>query len=452
MDDICEFVDKKEKPKRRAESPPTLDAVSIKKRLRGYQTEEPFLHLNDDCLMGIFEHLTQVDLCHVRRVNARFDPLVERVFRCALKKKPDWNKFEMAESTSDTRRIFYNFGHLFQWFHAIGNTDDDIFERLPQITSLTLERLNIDWKMIRKIHGIQCLKTLDLVNCTFDHHPKINTAPNIKYSTLQRLTFQTLLPTRIFSKLLQYSQQLRCLGLPIDVPESYNDHIQKYGQKLTEFILFANDNFVSSTVPNVLSDLKNVKRLTLSGYRTLGAPATSFLVSIKNNASQITHLEIKEFTFKKPAIDTISELKSLQHLTLTGMFDCEKTEFVSLVTALPLLTSLTFTLDSCCSLKCHSRDVNFNVMKSIVEAGKELNVLKLLHVRLIRIDGKAYAELLKVLEKRVRKEKLLIAIDGCGSTTGFDVPMHVQSANEKCLEIGYDVYKGCSCNDDCFEV
>lgn len=457
MEPSMNRTDEKQSGKRLATSRTTMDAASIKKRLRAYQADAPFLNLNDDCMVTIFEHLSQIDLCHVRNVCRRFAPLAETAFEYVLKRKPEWNKIVMAEtdwyklimnesSTSDARRIVYKFGHLFRSIHVVGNTDSNILQRLTEITSLTLERVTIDRKMVRALSAVTHLKTLDLVDCTFLIN-KDNTSLSYKSLLLTRLTFQKVLPPLyVFTKLLQCTQRLRCLGLPIDLPDGYIKDIGKHAKKLPELIIFVNDNSVAATVPNMLGILKSVKKLTVSGHKTLGMCATTIIDGIKPNLPQLIHLEVKGFSFTRMTFNSMSEMKNIRHLTLMGMFTCEKTEFVSMVASLPHLSNLTFSLESCCSLKCERRDVEFNVMKDIVEAGTELNVLKLLCVRELRIDEKGYAKLLDAVKSASRKEKLAVEIAGCGKTTSFDVPMHVQKTNEPYLRIDYSVDKSGSCN------
>ncbi|KAG4073869.1 hypothetical protein HA402_014074 [Bradysia odoriphaga] len=93
---------------------------------------------------------------------------------------------------------------------------------------------------------------------------------------------------------------------------------------------------------------------------------------------------------------------------MEGHFESFGTELVPLVAALQSLNRLML---SCRMWYSNADlDITFNQLKDIVAFGKQLNVIKLLHVKKIRIDEKSYAELLDIRKKGNGKEALSISI------------------------------------------
>lgn len=408
--------------KRRTRALDSPDADSIKKRLRANRCNTGLLDLNDDCLLAIFEKLNGIELCHMQNVCKRFGSLTEGTFRSLLKQNPEWASSDIGGPECDTRRIFYKFGHLFATFHVHSDIDYDVLQRLTELTILNVVSGRITTSSSKRLR--------------------------VKRSPLQRLTFSDKLPPlSIFKKMLQSSQQLQCLGLPLSVSDKYIPHIQKLARQLTELDFHTPVNSVGPELPTLLRYLKNLRKLIITGSMTRSInSAKPILESIKHNIPGLIHIELKEFMLRKQYLQIVSQMESLQHITMMGIFDCLKSEIVSMVAALPSLITLTLAFENCCSPNCRSRNVDFGIVKDIVEAGKKLNSLKFVDAIEMRIDGDGYAKLLDILKGNNRTERLTIAIEGCRKTTTFDVPMEVQKANDECLRIDYDVEGRCRCS------
>lgn len=448
--DSCGPVDKVNTPaigKRRLEDHATLDADSIKKRLRSYRFRTSLLDLNDDCLRSIFDHSDKVDLCHMRNVCTRFASLAESAFSVHLKLRPQWTKLKAEHSKSDMRRIFYNFGHLFRSFHACGDIDSDVLQRLTQLDSLILERVRVDSEMVSTIHAGEHLKILDMFNCTFVPSNRDNALRILsralckRSSSLKRLLFQQQIPPlRLFSKFLRFNKQLRCLGLPTDIPERYISQILKNAEHLNELVLFSN-NSESNHIFQLIRNLKNPKLVAIDGRANVMVSAEPLLDRMRQTTPDIALLVLTDFIFDPESISIISEMKEIQHLVLRGKINCPGSVLVSLVASLPLLYNFTVSFKSCSS-DYPNRGVTVNVLKEMVRAGKKLSFLKLSYVRDIRVNANDYAELDDLVRRDSRKQKLAIAIEGCKLTTRVDVPIRVQRVD---LKICYTNNITCLC-------
>lgn len=412
-----------------------------KKRLRSHESDRNFLKLNDDCLLGIFQHLSQIDLCHVRNVCPRFAPLAETAFGILLRKNRAWKKLEKDRRRSDTRRIFYNFGHLFKMFRVVGEIDSDILQRLTQITSLILVNVTIDGKIARAIFSAEHLKILDLVDCKFISNVgsrNYSKRPRGEDASLIRLIFQqTVPPLDIFTRILTSNQHLRCLGIPITIQEDYVHRILTHASKLSELVIFANDSN-SRQMHKLVSNLKSPKLLAFNGVTRIMNVAP-LLQGIENTSFDISLLILSEFIIDEESITLISKMKNLQHVVLKGQFTHLGSEFVSLAASLPLLNNFTIAFKQC-SIDYKCAGFTFNVVKDIVKAGKGLEVLKILSARNIHINEEGYADLVDIFQKNSRKKKLSIEFLGCKATTSLGVP--VQRSD---LKIKYGRDATCVC-------
>lgn len=423
----------------------TLDSVSSKRRLKSHP-EGSFTNLNDHCVLAIFEHLNQMDLCHVQNVCRRFVPLTEIAFKSALKKNPHWTRFKMDESISDTRRVIYKFGHIYETVSFWCKVDAAMVQRLTNVTTLSLVRNNIDWEMIKVVRASEHLRTFGVVDCKFidNNGDSISKGLDKRNSILQRLIFYDQLPPiSMFSEFLEHNQQILCMGLAGDFSEDYIPYILQHAQQLNELNFFTKNNSLSTKTFDMISNLKNLKKLMVVDFEIM--TADGLVEGIEQKAPNLIHLELKNIIFKTSTLKTISRMKNLQHMTLSGIFGCVKAEIVLMVASLLYLKTLSLTFQNCASPRCQSRYVKFNTLKEILEAGKQLNLIKLLGVREVTIDEKGYEQLLDVLQKDNRNERLLIVIEGCRATTSFNVPLYVQSANVKCMRIDYEVDQYCLC-------
>lgn len=457
MDDTCGHFDKKIVLKRRATSLPALANDSIKKRLRGNRSHTSLTDLNDDCLLAIFENLNRIDICHVQNVCKRFDSVAETAFHSRLKRNKNWAKIGMRESRSETRRILYKFGHLFEKLIINGTCDSDILQRLTQIKELHLQQVNIDWKMICVLHAAEKLSLLFMTKCKFVSNnggKRRRVSAKDLHTTITPLNHLIIReqppPVHVFNKMLQYNKRIQGLGLPLNVSKKFLSHIVNHGQQLTRLHLYAK-NSNRMEILKILGDLKNLRELVIDGCDECTMSAKPLVKHIQERALKITNLYLYELTFDEETLEIIGEMKTLRLLTLTGAFYFDKTMLVPLVASLPLLISVTFSFLRCVSHNCRVRNVYFDTLNDIVAAaGKELNSLTLDGVREATIDEKGYAKLLKTIKNGNRKKRLSITIIGCTATTSFDVPMHVQKADEKSLRIAYIADTDCKCHS-CIE-
>lgn len=438
--------------KRRAATSATSDTINLKRRLPAYRQPETLLDLDINCTQIIFEHLTPIDLCRMQDAFPHLAELADRAFKNVLQMKPSWSKFEMGASTSDASCIFKHFGHLFRSLHVCGSIGNDTLKRVTQLTSLVLENVNIDGNMVQKLYTGMDLESLDFINCKFVISRGGNSRR--KNSSLLRLTFQqTLPPLTFFAALLNNSERLQCLGIPIDLPaDGYIQHIRNYateglGSKgVTEFMIFVEDSSHNSTIPNVLSNYRHLSKLSVTGRNTLNVCATPLLDSINQIVPKLDHLEMKGFTFKASALQMLSKMKNLRRVAVRGMVNCETNELVSMVASLPLITNLTLSFEGCCSLKSAKPNVSLSVVKDLVTAGKELNCLQLLHVSGMQIENKLYSELVELLEGANRK--MAVAVVGCGSTSSLDIPLNVRRSNVRHWIVDYGSDGVCGCKVD----
>lgn len=472
MTDMCGLIDKKQIRKKRSRDITALDTNSAEKRLRAYHTETTILDVNDHCLLTILAYLNENDLCHVRNACTRFVSLSEGAFLSICKTRK--NNFRAYCENSELRRIVCNFGHLFescmftsisdsvdldsglhfQYVNVDRNFNSGILQRLTHLTSLTLDDVNVDSEIIGVIHRAEHLNDLSLY-CTYDSscgNKSRNVSIQTKKSSLTYLQFdEQVPPLNTFIEFLQFNPKLLSLSLPSDIPSNYIRHIEKHSNQLVELYFFTRQNSksISIRIQKLLSNLQNLKQVTFSGsgFNYSNRSAKPFVDAVKN-AQNISRLRFDELTFNKSSIEIISTMKNVRRLELSGIFNCSETEFVSLVTSLSMLVSLTLSFED--SSHHHNRDVNFNTLKEIVTFGKRLKYLEMNSVKGIRISETDFGDLVQVLKERGEDEiRLTITIEGCRSTTSFDVPMPVQKSNENYLRIVYTTDIFCECRASC---
>lgn len=446
MGAICELVDTQEYRKRHIESPSASDVSPIKKQTSEYSGTDSLLVLNDDCLLSVFEHLSQSDLCNVQNVCRRFAPLAETAFRSNVIRRPDWVQFQPVNSMPNRRRIFYKFGHLFRSFHAWGKLDSDILQRMTHLTRLTLLRVALDSEIVGVIHSAKHLEVLNMYHCDFENESSGNSSKSV--NVLRRLTCQDQLPPlHTFSEFLQYNQQLNRLGLPTGIPESYVRSIVQHAPQLTELVLFIT-KYQTTAIIELISNLKALKMVTINAPADMISPLlnthrTKLLVGMQETNPGITDLQLNDFVFDSDVMTIISKMKNLQHLALKGKFVCLENDFVSLVASLPCLNKFTVSFKSCTI--GHQREhvtFTFDTLRDIVDAGSNIDFLSFRYARDIHIDEMGYAELLDILKRDIRKQKISLVIEGCKLTTSFVVPKCVQRKN---LEIDFTKNKSCGC-------
>lgn len=192
-----------------------------------------------------------------------------------------------------------------------------------------------------------------------------------------------------------------------------------------------------------MSKLKKLQKLNIEaqceeGYAEWVGP---LMDAFDKEKVPISHMELTQFSIGPNDIKSILNLKTITFLWLNYIEKAvSDADLVPLATQLPLLEHLQ--LDFGFEVKT---PITVNGLVKMVKAGKQLKFLALIGVQNLKVDQKAFENILKAVQSRHNENKLTIQIDGClNKTTTFDVPDNVQRGAGAYLKIKYsepvDVY------------
>lgn len=266
------------------------------------------------------------------------------------------------------------------------------------------------------------------------------------YPKLEQLIFDVSYPGYFaFFGLLELNPQLRQLtvfGLPEDihisaVVESQAKSLERL--MITPGIMTSTPEIQTKAGLLQLSKLKKLKKLKLNAgdeeYAKLLGPLMDAFAKAK---IQLDQLEANEFLIQSKDIKSILKIESMEILVLNTIEQVNEADIVAMVTQLPKLTTLHLYFGS----KVRN-PITINGLKKIVNDRKQLVYISFTDVQNLKIDQKAFQNLLKAAQNRRdggnggSERRLFIDIYGNKKTTSFNVPDAMQTSGKELLEIRY---------------
>ncbi|XP_055304390.1 uncharacterized protein LOC129569531 [Sitodiplosis mosellana] len=449
----------------------TKSSPSPEEALTQENVSDSLLCLTDNCLQKLFERLDIESLCQMANVCKRFRPISERAFSERHKKFV----FEGRSCKNSVfRRVLCKFGHLITSIdaseaHFAPGEKLDV-NAIAKYCTNNLEKLivsdtTIDCGVVKPLFSR--LKHLDLTMCDFtgnkidlfkncpnlevfgfqanfgdseplDYHRSIGFVVQ-KYPKLESLAFDSsFIAVDACFRLLALNPQIKTLEITAPPEDIYIQRVVQYAKNVE--VLAIQPGFWSNTAEIQtrkeflqLGQLKKLKKLYLSAsdepYSKLAAPLSDAFA--KNNVP-IECLSLREFTIGSKEIKSILKLKAMKFLSLDEVGNVTDADLVPLNKELPLLENLQLYFGTKAKTP-----ITADGLTKMVKDGKHLEYLGLVDIKNLKIDKKAFDDLLKAAQSRGNEKTLTIEIIGNKKTTSFNVPEDVQRDGGKHLKIEY---------------
>lgn len=412
------------------------------------------MHLNDDCLLAIFEQLDPSTLSHIAETCSRLSELARYQFRI---KHTAFSTALLVEHGSPNiammKKILVNFGDLIkslQLFCSLfGETPKTSYDLLklvkqncPNMKALTLEDYNSSHNMEKLKPMFQTIETLVLDNCTLNMNDL--GATNLKSLKIQGGGNSSRLIDRNFEQLEEVS---------FEDLDYFDDSvvIEFIDQNPTlKRLSLVGCELLSTRICDAISNLKQLEELEIHQYyrrrsdelfnsdlmqlasmtklKVLKLNCTKMSVScllegfVKNKIA-IEHLELVNGRIDDATHENIIKMKTIKTLGLNGMAGLIEHHILSFVKELKLLANL--------YIKTETR-INRSTLRLMVRDGNQLSSVKIDSPLLLDID--TYNAMLETIRKREHNTRLDLTIYGNEEQLG--VPQSIANGpNEKWFSV-----------------
>lgn len=442
----------------RSESVPSKDNAS-----NGLQC------LTDECLQKVFERLDVESLCHMANVCKRFRAIAEKVFNAQHK------EFEFKGPScknSVFRRVLCKFGHLIT---SIDASDAHLppDEKLDvnaivkycntNLEGLMLKETIIDCDLVKPLFSR--LKNLDLSECKFTGNKNnlFTNCPNLEYFAfeaehdfsfdldrdrsigfvvkkfpkLKTVVFEcSYTAFDAFFAFLRLNPHVKSIEIIAPAEDIYIQNVVHYTKNVEQLAIhpgfWSNTPEIQSRNLLQLSKLKKLQDLQLEAgaevYEKLAAP---LMDAFAKDKVSLKCLNLSEFSIGSKEIKSILKLKTIKILSLDLVGNVTNADLVTLVKELALLENLQLYFG-----RGAKTPITVDGLTKMIKDGKNLDYIGLVSVPKLKIDKKAFDNLLKAAQSRNNNKKIQIDIIGANSSS-FNVPENIQRAASKYLTIKY---------------
>ncbi|XP_055304391.1 uncharacterized protein LOC129569532 [Sitodiplosis mosellana] len=431
------------------------------------------LRLTDGCLQKLFERLDIESLCQMANVCKRFRPISERAFSERHKKFV----FEGRSCKNSVfRRVLCKFGHLITTIdaseaHFVPGEKLDVGAIAKycsnSLDKLILQKATIDCDVVKPLFSR--LKYLDLAMCDFTGNKNglFANCPNLeffgfeadfcgpdpldmgrdrsirfvakKFPKLESVAFDcSYTGFWTFFDLLKLNPQVKILDIIAPSEDMYIQSVVQYTKNVEALAIHT--GFMSTT-PEIqtrkvflqLSKLKKLQKLLIeAGDETYGKLVAPLMDAFAKDKVPINRLNLREFTIGSKEIKSILKLKTMKIMSLDEVVNVTDADLVPLTKELPLLENLQLYFGT----KART-PITVSGLAKMIKAGKHLDYVALVGVQNLKIDKKAFDDLLKAAQSRGNEKTLTIDIVGKKKTTSFNVPENIQRAGDKHMKILY---------------
>lgn len=430
------------------------------------------LCLNDKCLQTLFEHLGIENLCQMANVCKRFRAIAEQVFREHYKQKFVFKGYSCKNSVF--RRVLCKFGHLMKTIdasdaHFDGNEGVDVNAIvkycLNNLEKLILQGTTINCDVIKPL--VSRLKYLDLSMCKFtgNKNDMFTNCPKLevfgfeadfsypdpldlnidrsidfvvkKFPKLECLAFDcSYIGFAVFFSLLKLNPQVKQLDITALPEDMYIEAVVNFAKNV-ECLSIRPGQMASLpeiSTKNGFLQLRKLKKLRnlhlVAGDEIYGVLVGPLMDAFAKEKVPINQLELFDFLIGSKDIKNILKLKTIEILCLSNIEQASDADLVPLTDQLPSLKNLQLYFGQ-------KVKITLNGLTKMIKDGKQLDYLAMVGVQNLKIDKRAFENLLKVVQSRDIDKKLEIYIAGNKKTTSFNVPENIQRAGDKNLKIEY---------------
>lgn len=298
-----------------------------------------------------------------------------------------------------------------------------IFARLEE---LTLECCSFNDGMKKMLANCGELKQLNCTNCTM-----YGKYINKKFPKIQNATFHsnTYFCCSEFITFITQNRSLKCLSITSDIMIYLNmskviQTVVRRRPNLLELEISQNVYDLEKFDRNITS-LSRLKRLKVLKLNFNSISVASLMKGLVENRAPIEHLKCSNGKVDADAIKAISQMKQIRILQFIECY-CLSDDYINdLAKSLPQLQEIH--LENLHSL--HS----IYGLKNVVQNAPKLSLLELTSIDGISIDMYDYKMLLKAVQNRTEKVKLVIQVK-CDADK-IDIPKEMLGENCDHLEI-----------------
>lgn len=171
-----------------------------------------------------------------------------------------------------------------------------------------------------------------------------------------------------------------------------------------------------------MGQLKSLQLLEI----VLGSnPVEPLITSLVTNETPIQHLVLRNGVIDNKAVEGLLQLKQIRVLNLSTISNLTEEHLIDIAKELPKLEELyLFEVPD---------EIGTIAIKKVVKHAKKLSVLRLVSMQSIEIDVDDYKAILKNVQSRPEKTKLMIEVVSDGDKV--DVPEEMMNANREWLHI-----------------
>lgn len=325
------------------------------------------------------------------------------------------SNFTVAENVNDVLPLFAKLQTLSLSSCAFTNGAEKLLTRCEELKHLTI--YDVDWDNYCIDHTFPKLEEVQLTSCS-----TIDDAEFKKFitsnPTLTKLSISDNSELKSVSIVQAIGKNLKNLvELKID-----QEHFEKENQ------------FQKCTLS--LGHLSSLTKLTLNNN---GFSVKLLLNKLAEKAVPLEHLSLTNGSIDSSANKSMAELLKLKHIELENIRNLTDDHVNELAKGLPHLREM--------HLKgTTAEDITTNGLRDMVNNAKVLSHLVLKRASNIEIGLNDYKAMLKSVQDRTEKIKLVIEISGNGDKV--DVPDKVLSANQQWLWIDEEIDEDDDDDDD----
>lgn len=411
--------------------------------------------LDDDCLRVVFQFLNLNDLCNAAEACTRFNKQAKDAFSMKYK------NLNMAEfklkNENQIDSLLKNFGPMIvslkvssYRFEDICRGDDFLLKiqtKCENLKDLSLEGFS-DFGQLQPLFAK--LERLALEYCEFDHRMTdlLGVCKKLKKLCLDSCeTESTAYITQNFPMLEEAClndlenlsedvmngfvtsnptlEKLKILCFSKTFTTRWFSSIGQHLPNLKELEIFEDDCTIVGNFQEDIKFLGQLKSLQLLEIVLSSNPVEPLITSLVTNETPIQRLVLRNGVIDDKAVDGLLQLKQIKVLNLSKISNLSEENLIDIAKELPELEELyLFEVPD---------EIGTIAIKKVVKHAKKLLVLRLASMQGIEIDVDDYIAILKNVQSRPEKIKLMIEVVSDGDKV--DVPEEMMNANREWLHI-----------------
>lgn len=420
------------------------------------------LRLNEKCLTKLFKYLDAETFATMANTCKRFRITAEKVY-------PEMHKefkFTGLHGNSEMRRVIRKFGQFITSFdagdaHFYGADSIDVEAIVkycrPNLRKLSLVQAKIKCNVIKPLFPQLTDLSFDMCDFVGDANDLFENCPNLEhlffepgtendscaflvrnYSKMDGLAIDCAYPAyMIVYPMLKLNPQIKYLTLMALADDHFISHVVECTKnverlRIRPHVMAKRPQGQTKGGLVQLAKLKKLTHFTMDvGYEEYAELIGPLADAFSKANVPLEKLDFCDVYIDSKDIKSINKLKTMKRLLLNEMRNVKETDLISLTANLPLLVELQlyfgYGID---------KVITVDGLVEMIKNAKHLGFLALMGIRNLRIDQEAFEKVLNAVQ--IQQEELTIHINGCKTTTSFNVPENIQKANAKRLVIVHE--------------